>query len=776
MLREKEKEKRAVVTAMTVSANKEKTRWERDEVRTMLLRELLDYDNIVVQCHDNPDADAIASGYALYRYLQEHGKKARIIYGGHNIVRKSNLKLMAESLEIPIEHVEKIDGAELLVTVDCQYGAGNVTHFPAQHVAVIDHHRVEVDLPALAEVRSSLGSCSTVIWQMLKDEEYDINKDTELATALYYGLMTDTNGFAEISHPLDKDLRDTARFSKDLITRYRNANISLEELEIAGAALMQHEYNEDYRFAVVKAAPCDPNVLGIISDLLLEVDAVDICLVFCLSGAGVKLSVRSCVKEVKANELADEICRGVGSGGGHFVKAGGYIRLGLLNKAYLEYCERKGIHPRMELSPDGKAENLSGSAMKSFLVTRMKDYFENSEIIYAREYDVDMDGMETYRGKPIMLGYVRGGDLFPLGTAVTIRTFQEDIDTVIEEDTVFTIGIKGEVYLEKETSFLEKHHIYKQPYELTKAEYQPTIRATETGEIVVPLKYAKICIPYEQKRVRARQLDHTVKVFTLWDESRYVLGRPGDYLLVHGDNPHDITVMEEEIFNETYQHTEDKELQEEIRAVVFDLDGTLLDTLEDLTDAVNIALRRNHMPTRTLAEVRSFLGNGMQVLIEKAVIDGRENPFYQKTYEEFRDYYDKHCQEKTDIYPGVRLLLDELRYRGIQMAIVSNKADPDVKKLSDKYFSDYIHTAIGETPDIARKPAPDTVLEALAELKIPAGQAVYVGDSEVDIHTADNAGLQCISVTWGFRDRNSLVESGARHLIDRPIDLLSYIK
>ena len=229
----------------------------------------------------------------------------------------------------------------------------------AKEIAVIDHHRVSVKLPRLSEVRSTLGSCATLIWRLLGDEGYHVNEHEDIATALYYGLYMDTNGFSEIFHPLDKDLRDEARFSTELITRYRNANLSLEELETAGAALMQCDYNEEYRFAVVKAAECEPNILGVISDLLLEVDSVDTCLVFSLQTGGVKISVRSCIREVKASELAKEVCRGIGDGGGHLTKAGGFIEIDLLNDAYTDYCVKHGYQPRMELEADGKRQHPS---------------------------------------------------------------------------------------------------------------------------------------------------------------------------------------------------------------------------------------------------------------------------------------------------------------------------------------------------------------------------------------------------------------------------------
>ena len=160
----------------------------------MKLSKLLKYDHIIVQCHDNPDADAIASGFGIYTYLKMHDKKVRLVYGGRNVIRKSNLVMLVKELEIPIENVRHTsieEPAELLVTVDCQYGEGNVTLYPAQNVAVIDHHRISKALPRLHEVQSNLGACSTLVWNMLKAEGIDPNENEKLATALYYGLFTE---------------------------------------------------------------------------------------------------------------------------------------------------------------------------------------------------------------------------------------------------------------------------------------------------------------------------------------------------------------------------------------------------------------------------------------------------------------------------------------------------------------------------------------------------------------------------------------------------------
>ena len=301
----------------------------------MKLSDLLIYDDITIQCHDNPDADAIASGFGAYIYFKEHNKNVRFVYSGSFEIKKSNLLILINELQIPIEYV-KPDGFEvpqLLLTVDCQYGEGNVTRLKTKRVAVIDHHQVSGELPELSDVRTKIGSCSTIIWSMLVEERMDVNHNRPLATSLYYGLMTDTNNFAEMAHPLDRDLRDDIVYDTSLVRRLIHSNLSLDELTIAGNALLNMEYDEDTKSAIVEAEPCDPNILGVISDMMLEVDTVNTCLVYCVLPFGIKLSVRSCVKENKASDLVAYLTDKVGSGGGHLDKAGGFIQKELLGNA-----------------------------------------------------------------------------------------------------------------------------------------------------------------------------------------------------------------------------------------------------------------------------------------------------------------------------------------------------------------------------------------------------------------------------------------------------------
>lgn len=208
---------------------------------------------------------------------------------------------------------------------------------------------------------------------------------------------------------------------------------------------------------------------------------------------------------------------------------------------------------------------------------------------------------------------------------------------------------------------------------------------------------------------------------------------------------------------------------------IFDLDGTLLNTLDDLAASVNYALRTHGMPERTQDEVRSFVGNGVRLLMERAIPEGTDNPRFEETFATFRQYYMDHSLDKTRPYEGIPEMIHALKQRGCRLAVVSNKFYAATQELIRHFFPE-ITVAIGEheSEGIRKKPAPDTVFEALRQLGVGKENAVYVGDSDVDLQTAHNSGLPCISVLWGFRDRDFLLAHGATTFISQPKELLSY--
>ena len=213
-----------------------------------------------------------------------------------------------------------------------------------------------------------------------------------------------------------------------------------------------------------------------------------------------------------------------------------------------------------------------------------------------------------------------------------------------------------------------------------------------------------------------------------------------------------------------------------IKAVLFDLDGTLLNTLTDLQVSVNTALKSVDAPVRSLEEIRAFVGDGAVKLCERALGDLKEPALTGRVLTAFRAHYADNMDVETAPYPGVIKLLIELKRTGIARAVVSNKYDAAVQKICTRYFPDLIDIAVGEGNGMPPKPAPDSTLHAMESLAIASEEAIYVGDTDVDVMTATNAGLACIGVTWGFRSRSVLERAGVAYIVDTADDLLKMIR
>lgn len=211
--------------------------------------------------------------------------------------------------------------------------------------------------------------------------------------------------------------------------------------------------------------------------------------------------------------------------------------------------------------------------------------------------------------------------------------------------------------------------------------------------------------------------------------------------------------------------------------IIFDLDGTLMNTLDDLTISTNHALSQMGFPTRTIDEVRQFLGNGVRTLIEMALPEKTTEDTIERTISCFLQHYTSHCKDHSRPYDGILELLSSLKKMGVKMAIVSNKPDVEVKKLNAEHFAEFIGVALGESEKsgIPRKPSPAMVYEAINQLGSEPEKCLYVGDSDVDILTARNAGIDCLSVTWGFKTAEFLSRFGATKMIDAPSQMLKII-
>jgi bifunctional oligoribonuclease and PAP phosphatase NrnA len=356
----------------------------------------------------------------------------------------------------------------------------------------------------------------------------------DLATALYYGLYTDTNSLSEISHPADKDLRDDLIYNRSLINALRNDNLSSEDILIAGDALHQAFFDKEYAFAVAQAGPCDPNILGFISDMLLQVHRCDSCSVFCRLPHGIKYSVRSCTPEIHAGEMSRFLAADAGSGGGHAEKAGGFLRADAV----------------AALLADNPATDVE------FFAGRIRAYKNSYDTIYASQFEPDLSSMAVYIKNRIPVGFVRSLDVLEDGDFATVRTLEGDINIRASEDIYIMIGISGEVYPIKRATFEKRYTVCQEPFAAA-FEYMPTVKRTHTQQSVPLMDHAQICIPTDETLIYARPVDRTVKVFTFWDPDHYMLGSKGDMLAAHYDNPKDVYIVARDIFEKSYRRAED---------------------------------------------------------------------------------------------------------------------------------------------------------------------------------------------------------------------------
>ena len=208
---------------------------------------------------------------------------------------------------------------------------------------------------------------------------------------------------------------------------------------------------------------------------------------------------------------------------------------------------------------------------------------------------------------------------------------------------------------------------------------------------------------------------------------------------------------------------------------IFDLDGTILNTLDDLADSLNHVLTQHGFSQYTADEVRMMVGNGILTLIKRALPNGTEQTTVEAVYNDFNAYYKLHSADKTKPYNGITEMLEQLKSKGVKLAVVSNKADYAVQDLCVKYFGGIFDAVAGEKTGVPKKPAPDGVNNILAELGIERKNSVYIGDSDVDLHTAENAEMDCISVNWGFRDENLLRENGAERIVSTTDEIVEIV-
>jgi phosphoglycolate phosphatase len=496
------------------------------------ITKLAAYGDIVIQCHDIPDADAIGSGFALQCRLRSLGANASLIYGGRARISKPNLLMMLDTLEIEIFHTQALPpDTKLLITVDCQRGAGNAQYFDLPEKAeffVIDHHRAEIPEGDHTIIRPGLASCATLVWDMIDKDGFSVAGDYRMCNALYYGLFSDTNGLSELRHPLDRDLAELP-YDPAFVRKLNNSAVTLDELVLMGETLKSCEVIEN--IGLFRAEPCDPNLLGFVSDIAKQVVGMDSCVVYCEQPQGLKLSVRSSAREIMADEFAAFLCQEAGSGGGSIEKAGGF----------LGYKQLEGLS--------------GGLPADDYLRRRIRGYISNYDYIYTNSHAIDFGKLPLFRKRARPVGFARSAEIFPDKTKITVRTLEGDIDTVSGEDVYLMVGIQGEVYPILRDKFEKSYAVTGGRYEET-WEYPPEVIHRSTGErrSILPFTYA--CLPRGEKLVRAKPVERDTKVFSYWDLEKYFYGMRGDFLVANEGDYGDCYIVRRNIFFDSYEAVE----------------------------------------------------------------------------------------------------------------------------------------------------------------------------------------------------------------------------
>ena len=281
------------------------------------LNQLLKYKNICIQCHNSPDADALAAAYGVYTYLKLHDINVSIIYSGDYEIQKKDLLYMIDICEIPVEYI-------------------------------IDHHMPSMKKTENAFIDYSYQSCSTIVWELLKEEGYDVKANEKLSIAFLYGLYTDTSSYVDLYKKHDIAMRD--ELSKDYpeLERLKKSSMSLEDLMIAGEALYHANFDKEKQYLLISAMHCEQSVLGIIGDMAIKVDVAKVSIAYTDIDSGYQVSIRSADREYLANEVAEKLCDGIGSGGGHIDKAGGVISRDCICESYAGWEIADIIKERME--------------------------------------------------------------------------------------------------------------------------------------------------------------------------------------------------------------------------------------------------------------------------------------------------------------------------------------------------------------------------------------------------------------------------------------------
>ncbi len=524
------------------------------------LNQFLNRGKITIQCHNYPDADSIGSGFALWQYFTDHGVAARLVYGGAQSINKCNLQLFVKNLHIPIEYVpdlKKVDG--LLITVDCQYLSSNISRIEADEVLMIDHHLQGENIDKIREltvachscIKEFYGSCASLIYQLFQRSSYHMN--LAVSTALYYGLFMDTSEFSEVRHPADREARDELFFDDEVFTLLKNSNLSPDELKQAGASLQN--YDARGTVAVIECVKCDPNVLGLIADMLIRVENITTAIAYnripdhVMLGKDIyKFSVRSCLGEIRANELAELVAapsaggRPIGGGGGHRLKAGGRVDVAL----YESYA----------------AAALGGIPFKEYLYRVFDEYSSAARIIYSNECNVAelLPYAEKYEESLCVMGYLCSTELAEAGRSFLIRNSVGDLKCNVSPDLYIVVYRSGNVTAISRKEFKKEFAACEGPIRFTDfARFDEPRISLENSATKVYLQ--KMLHPCTLRKVRyvwavpIGKLKTPIKlVDSKWAVTDFKFGNISDFLIINTDGRDcEISIADARTFREIYR-------------------------------------------------------------------------------------------------------------------------------------------------------------------------------------------------------------------------------
>ncbi|MFP4015827.1 MAG: DHH family phosphoesterase [Halanaerobiales bacterium] len=486
---------------------------------------------VFIQTHNNPDADAIASAWAMKCLIDSFQKEVEIIYSGSNIF-KPNIRNLLMKFNIEMTYISdniSLKEDELLLIVDGQRGAGNMLPVNAEYVAVIDHHfEGENQQYIFRNIQPRVGSCATLVFTYLSKYGFEI--DSALATILYFGIMMDTDMFTGKMTTLDYDVRQKLEelYDKKVIDYLRLSSLSYDQVPIIANGLLKTERYRNIIFSRIEE--CDDNLLGHIADLLAEIDGIDIVIVFSARSSGYKLSIRSYHEYLTAEEFAIEISEGLGSGGGHTNKAGAYIRKDKFERLYpvcifAEYIRKVVIDYCKEIR---------------FLQVGQ----DNPYVLYSE------DDIVEAKKKKIYLRYLELEELFD--EEVTIKTLEGVVSA--KPSDIVIIGIESEIWPVSAELFSLKYKVlddeighcvsdeYIDEFGITLQSESKFYRITKEN-----INKCKVCVTTDQAIVKAIQLTEKVKVRSSWGDFN---GKKGDYLMIN--SLEDYYICNREIFEQTY--------------------------------------------------------------------------------------------------------------------------------------------------------------------------------------------------------------------------------